>query len=130
MNYAKDFRIFHGNDVVEYIQAEDVGDEYHTITELYEHRHALFCALCNSLDKLTPLASQFRAWKSRYHNDGTMYDGWFIAGIDKRGIESRSSITYHLPLSLWDKFRIIELPRAPEFDGHSSSDVIERLYQL
>lgn len=32
------------------IEAEDVSDEYHTMSELYEHRYALFAALIKVYD--------------------------------------------------------------------------------
>lgn len=106
---------------------EDISDGHHTMTELYNHRHALFCALLNRLDFNYDI---FR-FKSKLHHDGTMFNNWFIAGI----IISKSSgrqeqITYHLPLKWWDKLRINELERAPEWDGHNSSDVIDRLLNL
>lgn len=50
---------------------EKTSDGYHTIEELYEHRHALFMALT--------CAMPWRSWKSRRHHDGPSYDGWFIA---------------------------------------------------
>jgi hypothetical protein len=92
-----------------------VGDGYHTFNELYEHRYALFAALCGT----TTLA-----WKSHFHDDGTMFDDMFIAGIDL----PVGTITYHLPDRLWNHFRVRELDRAPEWDGHTQYDVIGRLY--
>ena len=92
----------------------EVSDGYHTFNELYEHRHALFA----NLVKLNP-----NTWKSKLHDDGTMFDGWFIAGIElKEGV-----ITYHIPLRLWDLFRCQEIEKSPKWDGHSSNDVVERL---
>jgi hypothetical protein len=38
-----------------------------------------------------------------------------------------TQITYHLPMDRWSDAPGVELDHAPEFDGHSSSDVIERL---
>ncbi|NCC41670.1 MAG: hypothetical protein EOM21_20095 [Gammaproteobacteria bacterium] len=94
-----------------------ISDGYHTFDELYEHRHALFIALANKC---------LGSWKSRQHADGTMFDGWFIAGIET----PKGSATYHLPLRLFDKLYCVELDYAPEWDGHTSDDVIERLYSL
>jgi hypothetical protein len=69
----------------------NTSDGYHTFNELYEHRIALFIALvlCN------PLIS----WRSKLHDDGTSFEGWFIAGMHL----PTGDITYHLPMSDWDK---------------------------
>lgn len=40
-------------------------------------------------------------------------------------------ISYHLPLSKWDECAFAnEFEKAPEWDGHTSNDVLERLKQL
>lgn len=39
-------------------------------------------------------------------------------------------ITYHLPAEDWDTLRVPELETAPEWDGHTSDDVLERIYKL
>lgn len=112
----------------------DVSDGYHTMTELYAHRYALFIALVNILDtEVTPLHGKGHiCWKSRLHHDGTMFDDeCFIAGIQlKYFTDPRPQISYHLPLTYWDKLKCKELPRAPEWDGHTSQDVIRRLGYL
>lgn len=113
-------------------------DSYHTMDELYQHRHALFCALVKIYDNyITPLGTTVKCWKSKLHDDGTMFDDSFIVGMTLKRIEFDPNanivykfITYHLPLSWWDKFKIMELDRAPKWDGHSSEDVIERLLEL
>lgn len=116
--------------------AIDVGDEYHKLSELYNHRYALFCALIKIYDNyITPLGTSVKCWKSKLHEDGTMFDNSFIVGmIVKRigfnGDNKSFNITYHLPLEWWDKFKIMELAYAPPYDGHTSDDVIERLLEL
>lgn len=92
-----------------------VSDGYHTFDELYEHRCWLFSALAST--------QQPYAWKSKQHHDGTSYDGWFIAGID---LDS-GTITYHLPITMWHAFPGDILEQAPEWDGHTSEIVLERL---
>lgn len=96
-----------------------VSDGYHTIDELYEHRTALFQALITTTSLPT--------WKSRLHSDGTMFDKYFIAGI---GINKGEQITYHLPIEEWDNTKTEELPNAPEWDGHTSWQVISRLKEI
>lgn len=95
-----------------------VSDGYHTFDELYEHRCLLFLAW----QKYFP---SYRAWKSRKHNDGSSFEGWFIAGVDLGA--SGGQITYHIPETYWDLCRAPERETAPEWDGHTSADVIERL---
>ncbi len=115
------------------VEAEDVSDDYHTMSELYEHRYALLCALVKAYDDMvTPLGpTSIYCWKSRVHNDGTMFEGHFIVGITKKLIDMKEkTITYHLPLSWWGKFNCIELITGLPWDGHKSKDVVERLLKL
>ncbi len=95
------------------------SDGYHTFDELYEHRIALFLALCNyAKDNIT-------VWRSKLHSDGSAIDGWFVMGI---GTMYGRQITYHLPMSRWDDAGfVMTLDRAPPFDGHTSADVLKRL---
>ena len=69
-------------------EKELLSDGYHTFKELYEHRVTLFIALANThCDLLNELYDKtettsprlFPFWKALKHEDGTMYDGWFIA---------------------------------------------------
>jgi hypothetical protein len=95
-----------------------VSDGFHTFDELYDHRNHLFIVLL----RMTPA----HAWRSRFHHDGTGFPGWFIAGTKISG----KDITYHLPENLWDIVGdqpVITLQRAPAWDGHTSTDVIERI---
>ena len=105
-------------------------DGYHTFKELYDHRHVLFLSLVNILNKpgLFRVPDKYRAWKSKRHSNGSSYDGYFILGVGRKPGEQ---ITYHLPITLWDKALFSkELARAPKWDRHTSDDAIERLYDL
>jgi len=111
-------------------------DGYHTFDELYEHRYTLFIALCKSLTEHRKLAMDVEkvmiryatAWRSKLQSDGQMYDGYFIIGIGK---DEGYQMTYHLPIKYWDECDFAEtLDKAPEYDGHSSDDVLERLRNL
>jgi len=110
----------------------EVSDGYHTMSELYEHRFALFAALVKIYDNyITPLGSRVMCAKSKLHYDGTMFDGWFIVIMVIHNMDTTSQqITYHLPMSWWDKFNIIERERMWVWDGHTSDDVIKRLLEL
>ena len=93
-----------------------ISDGYHTFNELYEHRHALFGAFIQLNG----------GWKSKLHSDGTMYEGWFIAGTEING----KQISYHLPIRLWDDFPAIEKENTSVWDGHTPEDVVNRLKEF
>ena len=93
----------------------DLSDGYHTFDELYYHRCVLFSLICNQND--------IAAWKSKKHFTGDMYDGMFIVGIET----PYGQVTYHYDLKYWDTFNVQELETAPEWDGSSPSDCIERI---
>lgn len=114
------------------VEAIDVSDGHHSMNELYEHRHTLFCALCKVYDNyITPLNSRITCWKSKFHANGTMFEGWFIAGMCVNQFDgSKKQITYHLPIRWWDKFNVMVLDKAPEWDGHNSHEVLRRLMEL
>lgn len=103
------------------ISTKEISDGHHTFGELYRHRVALFCTLCNLLPEIS--------WKSKKHFDeenDPMFNDSFIAGINTPdGI-----VTYHIKLKYWEMFSIPELERAPKYDGYDSIDVIERVYSL
>lgn len=106
----------------------EISDGYHTFTELYAHRIALYISLCKRIaeDPLTEFTKP--VWKSRLHSDGKAWEGWFILGIMK---EEGKQITYHLPESYWVDTDFAEtLDLAPVWDGHTPDDVIERLKNL
>ena len=96
-----------------------ISDGYHTFDELYDHRITLFIALCK--------VTKYQVWKSRKHSDGSEWEGLFILGINK---EAGHQITYHLPISRWDEIDCDVEERAPEWDGHSSADVLKRLKEI
>jgi len=99
----------------------NISDGYHTFGELYEHRITLFIKLCSLL--ITK-----EVWRSKLHSDGTMFDGWFIMGINQaKGYQ----ITYHLPIEKWGDTEFAEtLDKAPEWDGHTPDDVLKRIKDL
>ena len=97
-------------------------DGYHTFDELYNHRITLYLAVCRML------ADKMFVWRSKIHSDGTKWDDWFVLGIKEKDGEQ---ITYHLPMGNWDECDFAEtLEKAPEFDGHTSDDVLERIREL
>lgn len=96
-----------------------ISDGYHTFDELYHHRAILFSVICN--------VYRHRAWKSKLHHDGTMYDGMFIVGI----VSEQGQATYHYNINpYWDMFDVAEIERAPEWDGHTPDDAIKRIQSV
>lgn len=115
-----------------------VSDGYHTMDELYDHRIQLYITLCKAAVGLLGVKFELNGgnlvcteptiWRSKLHADGSAYDGWFILGIFS---EPGKQISYHLPMSRWeDTSFAFELEKAPEFDGHTSADVLNRLKLL
>lgn len=109
----------------------DVSDGYHTMDELYEHRFVLYIALAEMISKFDSYSDWVpKVWRSKYHSDGKIaYNGrWFVLGINK---EKGKQITYHIPISKWDETEWAEtLDVSPEYDGHTSEDVIRRLKEI
>lgn len=97
----------------------ETSDGYHTFNELYHHRAVLFSVIVKAFPE--------RAWKARQHHDGTMYSGMFIVGIDT----PEGQASYHYDIDpYWDMFECSELERAPEWDGHTPAQAIERIGRL
>ena len=96
----------------------EISDGYHTFDELYEHRCSLFLALMKAVPEI--------AWISTLHDDGSAFDGWFIAGMNL----ATGTVTYHLPEGMWSlacETGAKPLERAPKWDGHTSADVVKRV---
>ena len=95
-----------------------ISDGYHTFDDLYEHRCILYSVICNQ--------NKDKAWKSKLHSDGTMYDDMFIVGL-----ETPAGMTsYHYSMKYWDLFKVKEISNAPEWDGYTPEDVLQRLQSL
>lgn len=106
-----------------------LSDGFHSFEELYETRNALFVALCQEIY----LAQEFggrenSTWRSKRHPNGIELEGYFLAGIN---YQSGQQISFRLPIEMWDDFSHNEiLDKAPDFDGHTTQDVIQRLKEL
>ena len=97
----------------------DVSDGYHTFNELYHHRAILFSVICNTFKD--------KAWKSKKHARGDVYDGMFIVGKET----PQGQATYHYDINpYWDMFKVKELPNAPKWDGHTPEEAIRRISML
>ena len=103
----------------EHVITGETSDGYHTFNELYHHRAVLFSVIVK--------AFKDKAWKSRKHHDGTMYDGMFIVGVET----PYGQATYHYDMEpYWEMFCCKEIERAPEWDGHTPEQAIERIGKL
>jgi hypothetical protein len=94
------------------------SDGYHTFDELYVHRALLLMALMREHPELS--------WFAPCHHDGSAIPGFFIAGMNL----STGQITYHIEdrwLPLVRSLTLNERVRAPEWDGHTAEDVVNRL---
>jgi len=103
----------------------ETSDGYHTFNELYRFRKLYNSALFNEWSAL----GKFSVHKSKRHHDGEecFGGGWFIVVAVLPG----GQISNHYELSDWDLFRVPEFEKALfEFDGHSASDVADRLESL
>lgn len=102
------------------LSPDEISDGFHSFQDLYDHRKALFVALTKAHGEYS--------WRSWLHSDGTMFDGYFIVGL---GAVDGRQITYHYEAKHWDKFsHCDEIIKAPEFDGHTPENVVERLLKL
>lgn len=109
------------NFIVSFFNLADlISDGYHTIKELYEHRIELWIMLCRENRDL--------CWKSRTHSDGSIYEGWFLLGMT---LPDGRQLTYHLPFKYWYRCDFVKtLEKAPEYDGHTAGDVLDRLRSM
>lgn len=114
------------------LDTNEISDGYHTYGELYNHRIELWITVCRLVQKLfdeTATCSQVSpVWRTRVHSDGSVIKGWFLLGVYT---EAGKQITYHLPDNKWLDCEFADiLEDAPEFDGHTSLDVLKRLKTL
>lgn len=126
--YQKEINIIKASTVAELVnimyqveketgEGSNISDNYHTMSELYFNRMVMFDIIL----KMFP----DKAWKSKLHDDGTMFDNYFIVGIDT----PEGQFTYHYHMRFWNIFTCKEIPRAPKWDNHQPKD-IARLYSL
>lgn len=103
----------------------EYSDGYHTFNELYEFRKQYNAALFNEW----ALSGKYHVHKSWRHYDGELCfgGGWFIVVA----LLPSGQISNHYEAKDWELFKIPELEKAKyEFDGHTASDVLERLKEL
>ena len=97
------------------ISRKQVSDGYHTFDELYYHRMVLFSIICNQNKEI--------AWKSKLHDDKTMFEDNFIVGVTTK----EGQYSYHYHMDYWDMYDVEELEYAPKYDGHMPKDITRLL---
>lgn len=112
------------NDLIEDsgINKDNISDGSHTFSELYKHRSILYVTLCKLLAK----ENNYYIWRSKKHSDGgDSYEGYFVLGIGK---DKGEQITYHILNKYWKDTNFAQtLDKAPDYDEHTSEDVLKRL---
>ena len=139
-------------DQINYLDKEDtipfhsknIGDNYHTIGELYDFRKVYNAALFNEwgndwigalqegLDTGNVIIEpkvKYNVHKSTRHHDGELCfgGGWFIVVA----MLPDGQISNHYKMEDWGLFNIPETEKALfPFDGHTGKDVLERLTNI
>lgn len=103
---------------------ENTSDGYHTFAELYNFRKVYNAALFNEWAR----QGKYAVHKSKRHATGELCfgGGWFIVVATLPG----GDISNHYEMADWNLFQCEERETAKEWDGHTSSDVVERLRSL
>ena len=141
-NYVIEYSSIKKDQIVSEDEVVDIGelsDGYHTFNELYEFRKVYNAALFNEWAENLETSSDFgqalfnvpkyNVHKSWRHSDGELCfgGGWFIVSA----MLPTGLISNHYKAEDWDLFKIPEVDKALfEFDGHTGSDVLERIKNL
>lgn len=103
----------------------DASDGYHTHNELYAFRTLYHAHAARGW-----IASGHTVVKSRRHHDGEVPfgGGWFIVTAELPVADDQTvQVTNHYKDEDWGLFDVPEVERAPEWDGHDSAAVAQRL---
>ena len=139
----KRFKLHHINDLTdqEYMRLKKITDNGELITlgevvvllneqqdlieELYDFRLTYNALLFNEWAE----NQKYEVYKSRRHSDGELcFDGEYFIVVANL---PTGQVTNHYHIRHWDMFKIKEYEKVKEdFDGHTPSDVIERLQQV
>lgn len=116
------------NEAIEHgYKVGSISDGYHTFNELYEHRYALWFKMCEMIYDNSFYPSPIV--KAKRNHDGTYYEGYFILGYTDP--TTKAQMSYHLPMVYWEKaYFAKEFDLYPDYDGHTSADVLKRIAEL
>lgn len=112
-------------DSLETAEKQQLSDGSHTFEELYDHRCILYISLCNLIKD----RSEFNVTKAILHGDGFSYDGMFLLVIINESLPSQPQISYHIPMKYWELAKCDAAMFAPDYDGHTSSQTLQRLIE-
>lgn len=102
-----------------------LNEQQELIEELYDFRLTYNALLFNEWAE----NQKYEVYKSRRHSDGELcFDGEYFIVVANL---PTGQVTNHYHIMHWDMFKINEYEKVNEdFDGHTPSDVIERLQQV
>lgn len=100
------------------LELESPKDEHHTMKELYFQRTLLWAVICNTYKD--------KAFKAKFHEDGTMYDEMFIAVIST----DIGDYSFHIKSKYWDLFDIEAKETYENYDEHKPEDIGRLLYMI
>lgn len=103
------------------LDTKKVTDKYHTFGQLYMQRTLLFSIICNQNKDI--------AWKSKKHFDeenDPMFNGDFAVGLNTPA----GPACYHCKMKYWDLFDVPEIDNAPQYDGYTPEEALERLMTI
>ena len=102
-----------------------MNEQQELIEELYDFRLTYNALLFNEWAE----NQKYEVYKSRRHNDGELcFDGEYFIVVAQL---PTGQVTNHYHIRHWNMFKMNEYEKVKEdFDGHTPSDVIERLQQV
>ena len=103
----------------------EIDEQQDLIEELYDFRLTYNALLFNEWAE----NQKYEVYKSRRHGDGELcFDGEYFIVVAQL---PTGQVTNHYHIRHWNMFKINEYEKVKEdFDGHTPSDVIERLQQV
>ena len=126
-----------------------ISDGYHSFDELYTFRKLYNALIVNEIQNQIDTQQEIlvqndrsknmkgghtHVGKSKRHSDGELCFGgdWFVVYIIYNDIKLENAlvISNHYHMDDWDLFQVPESYKGPEYDGHTTTDVIERLNDL
>lgn len=105
-----------------YVVNGDISDGYHTFEELYDHRVALYLALC----KMTGWPAYFKIDKDNWNQD-EVWKNWICLFLET----PEGQISYHVPYGYYEMIQTFA-KESPDhkWDNHTSSDVLYRILKV
>lgn len=101
----------------------DTSDGYHTFDELYYYRMLYNAAFANLCVSEGTGANVVKSWR---HSDGELCfgkDDYFVVVMEL----PTGQVSNHYHGEHWDLFKVLEVERAPEWDGHTPQQAAQRL---